>query len=178
VGVAGSGYPARVTIPFPAGHDAARFFETLPYHPSAFLVDEVLAIDVPAKTVKARLHTTKALPFTDAQRGDPGLHPRHVSGSILVHLTGMLGSVHAWFIHGLRFDEGWVGFGSRIHRADFKRLARVGPPLELTSVETNVREGPTRQVVRYEFRFEQEGEVCYLGDQTAIWVKGRDLTEE
>ena len=156
----------------------SRFLETLPYDPSACLIDEVVELDAGAKRVRARLDTAKPLPFSTAQRGDPAVHPRHVNGAVMIHLTGVLGLVHAYFLNGLRWDEGWIGFGSRIHRGDFKRLARLGPPLELTSVETQIRKGPKRHVARYEFRFEQEGGLCYLGDQTAIWVHGHDLGEE
>ena len=58
-----------------------------------------------------------------------------------------------------------------MHRADFKSLARLGPPLELFSRETQWRDGPKRVVIRYEFRFEQEGRLVYLGDQSAMFFK-------
>jgi hypothetical protein len=96
---------------------------------------------------------------------------------VLLQLTGMLGMVHAYFMRGVRFDEGWIGFGSRIHRADFKRLVRLGPPLELESVETKARIAPGRHVVRYEFRFTQDGALCYFGDQTATWLRGHSFDE-
>ena len=38
-------------------------------------------------------------------------------------LTGTLGCLHAFLFHGCHWDEGWSGFGNRIHRADFKKLA-------------------------------------------------------
>ena len=158
--------------------EAARFVAALPYDPSAFLIDEVLEIDASAKRVRARLDTAKPLPLVAEQRGDPRLHPPHVAGPVLIQLTGMLGMVHAWFLHGVRFDEGWIGFGSRIHRADFRRLVRLGAPLELESVETRARIGPERHVVRYEFRFTQEGALCYFGDQTATWLRGRAFDGE
>lgn len=167
-----------ITFPRALAPDAERFLATLPYDPRAFFVDEIVAIDGPARRVHARLDTRRPLPLTDAQRGDPALHPRHVNGAILVHLTGVLGMLHAYFVNGLRFDEGWVGFGSRIHRADFKSLARIGPSLELVSVETKLRAGPERQIARYEFRFSQEGALCYVGDQTATWLRGRAFEGE
>lgn len=170
------------TIAFPAAlaDDARRFLGSLPYDPRAFLLDEVTLVDPVARRVEARLDTTKPLPFVDAQRGGPELHPRHVNGGVMVHLTGMLGLVHAFFLDGLRFDVGpgeaaggaWIGFGGRIHRAEFRSLARVGPPLELALVETKRRAGADRRVVRYEFIFTQEGRRCYVGDQTASWLRG------
>ncbi len=164
-----------LTLPAPHAALCERFLATMPYDPRALLLDEVLEIDAGARRVRARLDTRKPLPMVDFQRGDPAIQPPHVPGPVLVQLTGMLGLVHAFFLHGVRFDEGWIGFGSRIHRADFKRLVRLGPPLDLESIETRERLQPERQVVRYEFRFTQGGALCYFGDQTATWLRGREL---
>jgi hypothetical protein len=38
-------------------------------------------------------------------------------------------------------------------------------------VATKLRLGKARHVVRYEFEFVHEGDVCYEGDQSAIWMK-------
>ena len=59
--------------------------------------------------------------------------------------------------------------------ADFRRLVTIGPPLRLQSKETRVREGPKRVMLRYEFRFWQDGEIAYFGDQSAMFVKSRPL---
>ena len=85
--------------------------------------------------------------------------------------TGSLGCLHAWFFHGGHWDEGWAGFGNRIHRADFKRLVARGPALRLTSRETRSWVGARRVVLRYAFEFFQEGRLVYTGDQTAMFVK-------
>jgi hypothetical protein len=166
---------AALALPPAFMTEAAHFLATIPYDPKAFLIDEILEIDAASSRVRARLDTGKQLPLVEDQRGDPAIHPRHVAGPVLVQLTGMLGLVHAYFLHAVRFDQGWIGFGSRIHRADFKRLARLGPPLELESVETRARIGTDRHIVRYEFRFTQEGALCYFGDQTATWLRGRSF---
>jgi hypothetical protein len=168
------------TVHFPAdlAPEAERFLATLPYDPRVFFVDAVHGIDRAEKRVRAQLDTRRPLPLSDMQRGDPRIHPRHVNGAVLVHVTGVLGMLHAFFLNGLRFDEGWIGFGSRIHRADWKRLVRIGPPLELVSVETKLRASPDRQIARYEFRFSQEGELCYVGDQTATWLRGRAFEDD
>jgi hypothetical protein len=100
-----------------------------------------------------------------------------VAGGEIVMATGSLGCLHAWFFHGCRWDEGWAGFGNRIHRADFKSLALVGPPLALHSRETRTRLGPRRVVLRFEFRFEQDGRLVYLGDQSAMFFRERALGE-
>jgi len=132
-----------------------------------------LSVDLAQREIEARMDTTRSLPVARYQVGDPGIHPRHVSGPDLVLLTGNLGCLHAYFLHSCRWEDGWVGFGNRIHRADFRSLVTIGPPLRLHSKETKAREGPKRVVLRYEFRFWQEERLVYFGDQSAIFVKGR-----
>ncbi len=154
--------------------DMRRFLETFMYEPDAFLVDEVMVLDHEARAIEARLDTTRRLPFAAKQRTDVR-HPPHVSAAELVMVTGSLGCMHAWFFHGCRWDEGWAGFGNRIHRADFKKIARIGPPLRLESRETKTRVGTRRVVLRYEFRFWQDGELVYRGDQSAMFVKDREF---
>ena len=151
-----------------------RFLDTFLYTEQAFFVDEVTRLDAEAKEVEALLDTTRELPLTRLQRTDER-HPGHVSAPELIQLTGNLGCLHAWFFYGVRWDEGWAGFGNRIWRADFKTLARIGPPLWLRSRETKTRVGPQRIVIRYEFRFTQEDALVYLGDQTAIFVRDKAL---
>ena len=149
--------------------DLQHFLDTYMYREDAFLIDEFVALDAEAKRIEARMDTRRPLPFAATQR-ESEHHPRHVSGGEIIMVTGSLGCLHAWFFHGCRWDEGWVGFGSRIHRADFKRLARIGPPLELESQETRSRIGERRVVLRYQFEFKQDGEIVYVGDQTAMFV--------
>ncbi len=151
-----------------------RFLDTFLYRQPAFLVDEILALDAAERRIEAILDTRRPLPFAREQRIDP-LHPAHVSAAEIVMATGSLGCLHAWFFHGCRWDEGWAGFGNRIHRADFKRLARIGPPLALESRETRTRSGARRIVIRFAFRFHQDGQLVYAGDQTAMFVKDRPL---
>ena len=91
-------------------------------------------------------------------------------------LSGNLGFLHAWFFHGCRFDEGWAGFGNRIQRADFKNLARIGPPLRLESTESRTRVGPKRVMMRMEFQFWQDETLIYQADQSAIFFRDRALS--
>lgn len=156
----------------PDSAELRRFCETFLYAPEAFLVDEVVRLDAGRREITARMDTAKELPIARFQRGDPGVHPRHVSAPELLLLTGNLGCLHAWFFHGCRWDEGWVGFGNRIHRADFRTLVRLGPPLDLVSREVRTRVGPSRIVIRYEFRFSQDSKPVYFGDQTAMFLRG------
>lgn len=159
----------------PSRDEIERFADTFLYSREAFLIDEVTRIDAAAGEIDALMDTRRTLPVGRFQVGDEVAHPRHVSAPDLVLLTGNLGCLSAYFLHGCRWDEGWVGFGNRIHRADFRRLVTVGPPLRLHSKETRVRVGPRRVVLRYEFRFEQDGALAYYGDQSAIFVKDRAL---
>jgi len=154
-----------------------EFLDSYLYEREGFLIDEVLSLDRERHRIRARMDTTRALPFAALQRTG-ALHPAHVSAPEILMVTGSLGCLHAWFFHGCRWDEGWVGFGSRVHRADFKSIARVGPALELVSEETRQRVGPKRVVLRYEFRFHQEGRLVYTGDQSAMFFKDLALPGE
>ncbi len=150
------------------GFDAA-FLADLPYDPEVLLFDRLEELRPDA--VRCRMPTTGNIPFTVSQRAHPVRHPRHVSGAALIHATGMLGFVHAYFVLGLRHRDGWIGYGTNIHEAKFRRLAEPGPPIDATCVATKVRKGASRYVVRYSFDFRQEGERVYEGDQSAIWTR-------
>ncbi len=165
----------RREVPGPfAAEEMRRFLDTFLYEEAAFLIDEVSLLDRDARVIEARLDTTRPLPFSDLQRTHPG-HPAHVSAGELIMAAGSLGCMHAWFFHGCRWDEGWSGFGNRIHRADFKQLARRGPPLRLESRETRARISPLRVVLWCEFRFWQEEQLVYASDQAAMFVRDRKL---
>ena len=162
-------------MPKPDALELRRFLDSFLYCEEGFLLDEVLDVNTDDQRVRARLDTQKPLPYTRLQRSGPH-HPPHVAAAEMLALTGSLGCLHAWFFHGVRWDEGWTGFGNRIHRADFKELARVGAPLELYSRETRTRAGSRRLVISYEFRFEQQGRHVYQGDKTAMFLKQPDLS--
>jgi hypothetical protein len=157
----------------PGPLDAAemqRFLDTFLYHEDVFLVDRIREVDPEERRIEAVLDTGRALPISDRQRVNDH-HPAHVSAPETIMVTGCLGCLHAWFFHGCRWDEGWAGFGNRIHRADFRKLARRGPPLELQSLEVRSRKQPRRLIVRYQFRFRQDGELVYFGEQSAMFVR-------
>ena len=105
--------------------DFQHFLDSFLYGEEAVLIDEITRMDREAGLVEGVFDTTRSLPFSAAQRVSE-LHPAHVSGAELVMVTGSLGCLDAYFFHGYRWDEGWAGFGNRIHRADFKQLARIG----------------------------------------------------
>ena len=153
-----------------------RFLDSFLYDEETFLVDEIVTLDRENNVIEARLDTTRNLPLSAAQRIGPQ-HPAHVSAAELLMVTGSLGCLHAWFFHGCRWDEGWSGFGNRIHRADFKNLAAIGPPLRLMSAETRTRVGKQRVVIRYAFHFWQGDTLVYYGDQTAMFFKDKSLAQ-
>jgi hypothetical protein len=131
----------------------------------------VLRVDRDATHVVARMPTHDDLPLTREQRAHPTRHPRHVSGGLMVHMTGMVAFVHAYYVLDLRHAEGWIGYGGRIHAARFKALARPGEPMELECRATQLRRTATSVLARYDFRFTQAGTLVYEGDQTALWSK-------
>jgi hypothetical protein len=147
------------------------FVTDCPYGPGGLLIDEILAIDPEQNLVRARMPTHDELPLTREQRAHPQRHPRHVSGGLMVHVTGMMGFVHAYYVLNLRHADGWIGYGTRIHDAKFKSLATTAAPLELECRATQVRKISGNIFVRYLFKFTQGENVVYQGDQSAIWSR-------
>lgn len=134
-----------------------EFVADCPYGPGGLLIDDILEVDRERGLVVARMPTSESLPLTREQRVHPVHHPAHLNGGLLVHMTGMLGFAHAWYVLGLRHREGWTGYGARIHSARFHGLARPPAPLVLRGWTTQLRRGPERVLTRYRFEFEQDG---------------------
>jgi hypothetical protein len=88
----------------------------------------------------------------------------------MVHATGMLGFIHAYYLLGLRHKEGWIGYGTHMHRVVFRKLVSPGSPIEATCEATRSRIGKVRHMIRYAFEFRHEGAICYEGEQTAVWL--------
>jgi hypothetical protein len=147
------------------------FVADCPYGPGGLLLDELLTVDRDAGLVVARMPTHDELPLTREQRAHPVKHPRHVSGGLMVHMTGMIAFVHAYYVLDLRHSDGWIGYGGRIHGARFKALAKPGEPMELSCKTTQMRKGTSQILARYDFVFTQGGTVVYEGDQTALWQR-------
>jgi hypothetical protein len=142
-----------------------------PYGPGGLLMDEILEVDVPGDRVVGQMPTFDDLPLTREQRAHPVRHPRHVSGGLMVHMTGMIAYVHAYYVLGLKHAEGWIGYGGKIHSARFKALAPPGEPMRLACKAKLVRRGDAQVFARYEFVFTQKDVVIYEGDQSALWMK-------
>ncbi len=150
------------------------FLADSPYAPEGLLLDEIVTIDPALSLVSARMPTSDDLPLTRTQRADPVRHPRHVSGGLMVHMTGMMGFVHAYYILGLRHADGWIGYGAKIHSARFRALAPPGEPLLLACQATQTRKRETSVFARYTFKFTQLQKgidtVVYEGEQSAFWM--------
>ncbi len=147
------------------------FVADCPYGPGGLLLDEILEIDAPNHLVRVRMPTHDDLPLTREQRAHPVRHPQHVSGGLMVHMTGMVGFVHSYYVLGLRHADGWVGYGAKIYSARFRALAKPGEPLILEGKATQVRKGETSIFARYVFRFTQGETLVYEGEQSAMWMK-------
>jgi hypothetical protein len=142
------------------------------YGPGGQLIDEILRIDAENHIVVCRMPVSAELPITREQIVHPVRHPQHVSGALMVHATGIVGFVHAYYVLGLRHAAGWVGYGARIESARFHNIAHVpGDALVLTGRVTQLRKGATRILVKYAFEFHQTDKLVYQSTQTAMWIQ-------
>jgi len=147
------------------------FLDDLAYEPRALLLDRIEEYDKPGRRIVCRMPTDVPIPFTDAQRVHPERHPRHVSGAAMVHVTGMLGFVQVYYMHGLRHGEGWTGYGTHVHKAVFRKLVPPGQPLFCSCREIRARFMGKRVFITYEFEYRHEGDVAYESKQSAMWIK-------
>jgi hypothetical protein len=150
--------------------DDPAFLADLPYDPEVLFFDALLELDRERSLVRCRMPTHGDLPLTRSQRVHPLYHPQHVAGAVMVHATGMLGFVHAYHVLGLRHRDGWIGYGTHIHKVVFRKLVAPGAPIEAECQATRARLGKARHLVRYRFEMRHEGQVCYEGEQTAVWM--------
>lgn len=147
------------------------FVADCPYGPTALLIDEIISIDRDAGSIVARMPTHEDLPLTRDQRVHPERHPRHVSGALMIHATGMVGFAHAYFLLGLRHAEGWIGYGTHVHAGRFRRMGQIGEPMILACTATSIRRIQGSIAARYAFRFTQRDELVYEGDHSAMWAR-------
>jgi 3-hydroxymyristoyl/3-hydroxydecanoyl-(acyl carrier protein) dehydratase len=147
------------------------FLDDAPYAPEAMFFDEVKEINIEASRVAVAMTVTEHLPLVSLQRAHPKKHPQHLNGGLMIHLTGMLGLFHAYYVFGLRHAEGWIGYGAKIHSARFLALAPPGQRLELVCQGTRSRKSNDSILGRYEFKFFYGDTMVYEGDQTAMWMK-------
>lgn len=151
--------------------DDPEFLADLPYDPEVLLLDELTALDREKSMITCRLPVHDDLVLTRSQRVHPVRHPRHLAGSLMVHATGMLGFIHAYHVLGLRHREGWIGFGTHILKAAFRKLVTPGEAVICTCQAVRTRAGAQRYFVKYRFEFKHEGQLAYESEQTAVWLK-------
>ncbi|MCX5746286.1 MAG: hypothetical protein NT062_27730 [Proteobacteria bacterium] len=147
------------------------FVADCPYEPTAVLIDDIVSCDPATSTIVARLPTHDDLPLTRDQRAHPVRHPRHVAGGLMVHLTGILGFAHAYYLLELRHHDGWIGYGTHIHAGRFRRMGKIGPPMLLSCQALSVRRIRGVIVPRYRFVFTQDGEAIYEAEHSAIFTQ-------
>ncbi len=145
-----------------------------PYGPGGLLIDEILHVDKAEGLVRVRMPTDRPLPITETQRTHPTRHPAHVSGGLMVHMTGIVGYMHGYHVMDLRHADGWVGYGIRIHDARFSAMGTLGPPMVLEGKAISVRKFREQLFVRYRFTFTQEDAVIYTSEQSAAWQQIQD----
>ena len=149
-----------------------EFLDRNLYSRPAILIDEILSIDAELLEIVCRMQTDKpGIPLLKEQRDPFGTHPKHLNGGVLVHLSGVMGIAHSWYVEGLRVADGWVGYGTTIHHLDMRGPIEIGPPLELMVRATRRRIRPKVRIVRYDLVYKQKDRVVYHGDQSAIWRK-------
>ncbi len=154
-----------------------EFVSDCPYGPGGLLIDEILHIDREKHFVRCRMPAAPDLPLTREQRAHPVKHPQHVSGGLMVHMTGMVGFVHAYYVLDLKHRDGWIGYGGRIYDARFRALAKMGEPLILEGKVTQVRRSESSVFARYAFEFFQGQTLVYTGEQSAMWMKVAEAAE-
>lgn len=147
-----------------------EFVADCPYAPDGIFIDEIVAIDREQDLLVARMPTHAELPITSAQRVHPTRHPRHVSGGLMVHVTGIVGFAHAYYLLDLRHRDGWVGYGARINNARYRELATVDQPIEIECRALQVRRGAKRIMAKYSFEFRQGETPVYSSEQTAMFL--------
>ena len=147
------------------------FLDDCPYDPEVLFVDRLLEVDREQSIVRCSWPTDDGMVLSRSQRVHETRHPRHVAGALMVHVTGMLGFVHAYHVLGLRHSEGWVGYGTHLHHAVFRKLVTPGDRIECECRAMRTRLGKVRHFVRYAFVLRHDGEICYESEQSAIWLK-------
>jgi hypothetical protein len=147
------------------------FIDDCPYDSDALFIDDLLNVDIHSSEVICRMTVREDMPLTRSQRTHPLKHPRHLAGGLIVHMTGMLGLVHAYYVLGLRHADGWIGYGSSIHNARFCSIVRPGEELLLRARTTEVYRSTDQIVARYLIEFHRQATLVYAGDQTGKWTR-------
>ena len=90
----------------------------------------------------------------------------------MVHMTGMVGFVHAYYVLGLKHKDGWIGYGGRIYDAQVPRprqAGRAAHPRGQGHAGPPQRERASSPGTSSEF-FQGET-LVYTGEQSAMWMR-------
>ena len=147
------------------------FIDDCPYGGDGLVIDDVVSIDSESGEVVVSVPVHAELPITRHQKVHPIRHPRHLSGGLMIHITGMVGFVHAYYVLGLRHAQGWIGYGASIHHARFSELVEPGQDLIVRCKPLRQRKGDKKIFVRYGFEATQGEKHFYKSEQSAIWMK-------
>jgi 3-hydroxymyristoyl/3-hydroxydecanoyl-(acyl carrier protein) dehydratase len=150
---------------------SSEFLADMPYEPSVLFFDQIVELDRDNSRVTCSMPTVQPMPFTDHQRVHPVRHPKHVSGALMIQLTGNLGFVHAYHLENLRHGDGWIGFGTHIRNAVYRKLVQPGTPMLCTVTQAKVRRGKSRVFSIYKFEFRHDGQLAFESEQAAMWLK-------
>lgn len=139
------------------------------YAPDSLFIHDAV-FDPDNKRVIGTCDTTRLGPLVDAQRPWPG-HPKHVPGAVAIQITGTLGTLYATYVLDMPATDGWVGFGTHVHSARFRKLGEVGPPLTCTATLLTNRSIRGTVFTKFSFLYTQEGDEVFASEQTAAWVR-------
>lgn len=148
-----------------------EFLADMPYEPAVLFFDRLEELDRTASRVVCRMPTDQPMPFTDNQRVHKVKHPKHINGALMIQLTGNLGFIHAYHLENMRHEDGWIGFGTHIRNAVFRKLVGPGEPMICSCTQVKVRRGKSRVFSIYKFEFRHEGQIAYESEQAAMWLK-------
>ena len=147
------------------------FLADCPYGPGGVIFDEILEVDREAGRLVASMPSHADLPIINTQRVHPERHPQHISGGLMVHVTGTLGFAHAYYVLDLRHADGWIGYGGRIYDGWFASMGEMGPRLRLEIQSKKVRRLGDKLFARYDLLFTQEDRIVYKGDHSAMFLR-------
>lgn len=145
------------------------FHQECLYEPDAWFLHDV-RFEPEHDRVVGICDTTRLGPLVDAQRTWPG-HDKHFPGAVAIQITGTLGQLFATYLLDMPATQGWVGFGTHLHHARFRKLGRIGPPVECAATLVSRRKLRDTVFTRFAFLYTQEGDEIYRSEQTAAWVR-------
>jgi hypothetical protein len=168
--------PRRAAPSAPGPPLAPEFLRSAPYTPAGLLIKEIL--EAAPGLLRARMSTAdrEQLPFAHFQRDPYGIHPAHVTGGALYHLSQVLAVLYGHYVEGPSYAAGaWIR-AFKVHRAEYRGLAALGPPLEFTvrRISTAPAAADDTAEIRLRCEYHQQERLVYRSEQTACWQPRRE----